>query len=105
MGLSPAILALYSPLCRGVFRQHPGSRGRSQRPAAILGTVLQQTEDLLGAGRQQLFAGLEEGLDAVPPIADHGRAAGAGLEQTHTGRVAGGLIASRVMFSVKRCET
>src|SRR5829696_739997 len=87
----PAIENLFefddAPLGR-VLRQRP--RARARRHLAQFGLRPLECRDRLGGGRrdENLATRLEEGVEALPPVAQYRRAAGGGLEEASRRAVA-----------------
>src|SRR5690242_536699 len=74
----------------GVGGEDALAGARADRAALGVRQLAQIAERVRGrAGEEDLFAGLEEAVEALPAVADDRDPAGGGLEQANAGRIAG----------------
>src|SRR5947207_12176181 len=74
----------------GVLAQYAKSRTFADRATLVVIDVVQHRENVVTRLRDHdLFAGGEEVVESIPPIADDRNAARRRFEQTHTRRPAG----------------
>src|SRR5436190_2547047 len=74
----------------GVFGEHPGAGAQADLAPLVVGHIAQASQRVVWRRREQdLAAGFEKRLQAIPVVADDRDGARSSFEQPHAGRVAG----------------